>query len=287
MRRFSVPSRGVSDFVVLLIALNVFLYWVSSTIDDRPELAGVDFLLWLLVPVVFTIAYLTLGRTWSSAGLRPKIRGQGYWFLFAVTLPIGLSALLLLANQLLGLVTLRSEQLSTGVMIGLAGLSGLFVKNIAEEFVFRGFLTGRLAQTVGAGLQSHLLTGVIWSFWHLVYWTVMLPEGKIAEVSGLPMLVFVMAAFAALSFQSVLLGELRLATGSIWAGVVLHTMNNAIFASLVAAQAVPLGDLRAALLTPIDIGLVYAGLMGLIGFMLWRRRLGIRSMTFEKYPSVG
>lgn len=274
MRRFAEPWRGITDLAIVLIALNAFLFWFSKSIDQRPEMAGLDFLLWLAVPAAFCALYLSLGRIWPSAGLMPKLKGQGGWFLFALTLPMALAGVLLLVNQVFGVVSLDPDLMARGVLIGLASLAGLFVKNILEEFIFRGFLTGRFAHTVSAGLQGHLLTGVFWSLWHVVYWTALLPTGKIAEVSGLSTPLFVIVGFAALCLQSILLGELRLITGSIWAGVVLHTMNNAIFAWLVAAQAVPHGGLKAILLTPIDIGLIYSGLMALIGVALWHRRLG-------------
>lgn len=273
MRRFSVPSKGIGDLAILMIAMNALLYWLNKTIDQRPDLSGLDFLLWLGIPFIFTITYLTLGRLWSTAGLAPKFQGLGIWFLFAFLLPAALASSLLLTNLLLGSVTLPSDLGAKSAMVGLVGVSGLFIKNIFEEFIFRGFLTGRFSQTVGAGLQGHILTGAIWSFWHLVYWTAMLPQDQIAEISSLPLSVFVLVGFVALTSQSILLGELRLVTGSIWAGVVLHTMNNAIFAWFVAAKAVPLGGLTAAWLTPVDIGLVYSGLMGLIGLRLWRWRL--------------
>jgi len=273
MQRFAKPSRGITDLAVLLIALNAFLFWFSKSIDQRPEMAGLDFLLWLAAPAAFCALYLSLGRIWPSAGLMPKLKRHGAWFLFALTLPMTLAGVLLLVNQLFGVVSLDPDLMASGVLIGLASLAGLFVKNIAEEFIFRGFLTGRFAHTVSAGLQGHLLTGVLWSLWHVVYWTALLPVGKIAELSGLSTPLFVIVGFVALSLQSILLGELRLITGSIWTGVVLHTMNNAMFAWLVAAQAVPHGGLKAILLTPIDIGLIYSGQMALIGVALWRRRL--------------
>ena len=273
MRRFATPLRGITDLGIVLIALNAFLFWFSKFIGQRPEMAGLDFLLWLAAPAAFCALYLSLGRIWPSAGLMPKLKGQGAWFVFGLTLPMALSGVLLLVNQVFGVVSLDPDLMASGVLIALASLAGLFVKNIVEEFIFRGFLTGRFAHTVSAGLQGHLLTGVLWSLWHLVYWTALLPVGKIAEVSGLPMPLFVIVGCVALCLQSILLGELRLITGSIWAGVVLHTMNNAIFAWLVAAQAVPHGNLKAILLTPIDLGLIYSGLMALIGVALWRRRL--------------
>ncbi len=273
MRWFSTPHRGIRDLTIAIIIGSIFSLWAGRQVAQNPEMAGLEMLGWLLEPVVFAALYLTLGRIWRSAGLGLRLRGNGGWFVLAATLPSSLSGVLLLVNQISGLAPLDPAALKAGAMVGLASLGVFAIKNIAEEFVFRGFLTGRFAKTRLAGLPGHVLTGLIWAMWHLVYWYTLLPEGKIAEVSGLSTHAFVLVGFVALTLQSILLGELRLVTGSIWAGWLLHTLNNAFLAGLVAAHAVPRGDLTAMLLTPVDFGLIYTGAMAIIGLFIWRARL--------------
>lgn len=275
MRWFSTPHHGIRDLTIAIATGSVFTLWVGRKVTQSPELAGLDMLGWLAEPALFATIYLTLGRMWPSAGLIPRFRSNGGWFLLAATLPAALAGVLLLINQVTGLVVLTPEAMKAGALAGLAGLGVFALKNIVEEFIFRGFLTGRFAETRLAGLPGHVLTGLIWSLWHLVYWFRLLPEGKIAEVSGLSIPIFVGFGFVALTLQSILLGELRLVTGSIWAGWLLHTFNNGLFAGLVVANAVPRGNFTAMLLTPIDVGLVYTGAMAGIGVLIWRARLGL------------
>jgi membrane protease YdiL (CAAX protease family) len=273
MRWFSNPRHGIRDLTLAIALGSFFTLWLARKVAVSPEMAGLEMLVWLAVPALFAVLYLTLGRMWSTAGLGLRLRGNGGWFLLAATLPAALAGILLLLNQISGMVMLEPTAMKAGLVAGLSGLGVFAVKNVVEEFVFRGFLTGRFAATRLAGLQGHVLMGLIYASWHLVYWYTLLPQGKIAEVSGLSTHIFVVVGFMALTLQAILLGELRMVTGSIWAGWLLHTMNNAFFAGLVAANAVPRGDFTAMLFTPLDFGLVYAGIMAIIGLAIWRGRV--------------
>ena len=273
MRWFSTPHRGVRDLTIAIVISGIFTLWLGGRLEQSPDLAGLNLLGWLVEPAIFVAIYLTLGGIWPRAGMIPRFRGNGGWFLLAATLSATLAGILLLINQVTGLVELSPAAMKAGAMVGLTSIGVFAVKNVVEEFIFRGFLTGSFAETRLAGLLGHVLTGLIWAVWHLVYWYTLLPEGKIAEVSGLSTHALVLIGFIALPLQSILLGELRLITGSIWPGWLLHTLNNAFMAGLVAANAVPRGNFTAMVFTPVDIGLVYTGSMAIIGLFMWRARL--------------
>lgn len=122
----------------------------------------------MLEPAIFVAIYLTLAKKWKTVGLSLQIKKLKYWFLFALCLPLVLSGLLLLTNHITGYVELEPEAMRNGAMIGLAGLGIFIFKNILEEFVFRGFLTTRFAETNIGRINGHILTSLfgrvgIWS----------------------------------------------------------------------------------------------------------------------------
>ena len=273
MSRFSDPIKSIKDISFVICISGFVLLAFHNWAAPQPELAGLDFLGWLAVPALFVVLYLTLGRGWRFAGIVPALRGQARWYLFALTLPPILAGILLLVNHMTGLVELTSSGLEYGLTVGLSGLATLFIKNIVEELIFRGFFTGYFSKTSLAGIKGHVLTGLIWSTWHLVYWFALLPEGKIEEVSGLSAPSFVIVGYVALTLHAILFGELRLITGSILVGVILHTVNNVLLIGLVAAAAVPKGTLTAMILTPVDFGLLYAGALAFIGVLIWKKRI--------------
>lgn len=272
MHRFAHPRHGIVDFAIAVAAGSLAVYGIAGFVAGDPSRAGLDLLAWLLFPALVAALYLTLGRTWAKAGLSLRIAPNTRWFALAALLPLALTLGLFLLATALGLIAPEPGATATALSVALASLAGFAAKNVAEEFAFRGYLTGRFAETVLAGLPGHVLTGLIWAGWHIVYWSALQPEGRIAELSGLPVPAFVALGITVLVLQSVLYGELRLVTGSIWAGVLLHTLNNAGLAGLAAAGAVARGSLPAMLVTPVDFGLVYAGAMALVGLAIWRRR---------------
>jgi hypothetical protein len=92
----------------------------------------------------------------------------------------------------------------------------------AEEWGWRGYLLNRLRDRLGVW-PALIVIGVICGVWHLPFFV---PAG----VDGLwPLLPFTVFCV----FFGVLLGWLRLASGTIWPAVVGHAVNNTIVFSFV------------------------------------------------------
>nr|BFE83713.1 hypothetical protein GCM10020093_063140 [Planobispora longispora] len=108
------------------------------------------------------------------------------------------------------------------------GLGFLLVKNLLEEFIFRGYGT-RTAMALGLrGVAPHLLVGLVWGLWHLPLYTVWMSQEDFRRTTSLPWAWYLPLFFAGIMALAVLYGEMRVRTGSIWPGVVLHTVNNAL-----------------------------------------------------------
>ncbi len=100
-----------------------------------------------------------------------------------------------------------------------------FIKNIFEEFAWRGFLFSYLKKT---GLNDWLLcflNGLIWGSWHITYYMFFLPEEYFTKISR-PMMVVV--GIVLMIFWSPLFVELRRLTKSVWPCVILHSMEDAV-----------------------------------------------------------
>lgn len=124
--------------------------------------------------------------------------------------PVGLS----------GLRTLTAADGPAGVVLGAQLLQSLLLFVIllplafCEEWGWRGFLLLRLRPL---GLwPALLLSGLIWGLWHLPGYV----SGS-ARPGLVPFLIFTIAF-------GTLLGWLRLRTGSVWPGTVVHAANNTI-----------------------------------------------------------
>jgi hypothetical protein len=114
---------------------------------------------------------------------------------------------------------------------------------------------------------SHALVGIIWGAWHLpfvyVFWTYLTPE----------MLWYFIPVFLVGTIsQSVVYGEIRLATASVLPAWVMHTVGNTIGNALLLSGFIKLKSGSELFFSPGAEGLVSIVLMFAIGFSLHQRR---------------
>ncbi|MES2876219.1 MAG: type II CAAX endopeptidase family protein [Patescibacteria group bacterium] len=106
------------------------------------------------------------------------------------------------------------ENLTLRVEYLVAFITLVIMAPLAEELLFRGYFLGRLTERNGKWLAL-LVTSVVFGLMHLVG----------ASESGI---VLQWGAAADTFAMGLVAGALRLLSGSIWAGVVLHSVKNAI-----------------------------------------------------------
>lgn len=187
------------------------------------------------LPAVFAPAMAAfVVRKWvtregfSDAGLRPNLRKRWPYYLFAwffpglvaagaVALAVALGARLVqpVPLWLRFQVVLLPVELSVGSIAGSTLIWG-------EEFGWRGYLQVRLLARRPA--LAAVATGLVWAVWHVPW----LLWGAVLSVD----LVLSAVAFAlGTVLGSVVLGWLRLRTGSIWPGTLFHAAHNTAIGS--------------------------------------------------------
>ena len=163
--------------------------WGSSRLQLRA---------YLLPPAVAMVVY---GGVWASGVV--AVDAEGYGALIAKELGLG-------------------EALSIPAAIALIATVG-FLANclvvLGEEIGWRGYLFPELETRVGF-TKASLATGAIWAVWHFpgIIWG--------GYNAGGPMLLSLVAFSIMLMSLSVIAGDLRSRTGSLWSGVVLHASHN-------------------------------------------------------------
>ena len=112
--------------------------------------------------------------------------------------------------------------MSTIGAIAALGTAGFLVNCLAvlgEEIGWRGYLFPKLNERIGF-TRASLATGAIWAVWHYpgIIWGGYHGDGP---------LLYSLACFSIMLVSlSVVAGYLRVATGSLWSGVVLHASHN-------------------------------------------------------------
>jgi len=117
-----------------------------------------------------------------------------------------------------------------GAFLALAGVAfaASLAKNGFEEFAWRGYLTPRFEALKLNPFVNYLLTGLIWAGWHIPYWLYFLDRAVLEANTTLNVTTFILVAFSLLPLQAITYGELRRLSHSVWPGVLMHTVANAL-----------------------------------------------------------
>lgn len=210
---------GVSSFLIALvftIALNFLLIASGSNIADVASTRLLD----MAVIVVFNGTLIGASLFWASRSAPLRWRQE----LGAVHAPVdGRILLIMLAVMVGGMIWLEflasvvGRQVLENATSGLTLNGGPFMRLLtvfavvvaapaAEEIFFRGFLQGRLRRGFGPGVAI-ILASVAFSSVHY--------NGGVLHPLGVLVL-------------SLGCGYLRERTGSLWAPILLHALNNSL-----------------------------------------------------------
>ena len=225
-------ERKNGKAVVIFIAAINIIGWLAWLIERSGNAAGVGLLLWVASPLIVSVVLRLVFRSWKDAGLKFNFRKNLKWYLLSILFFPAAILLVLTAGRLCGLTDTSNFSIETffGVLLSTAVFT--IVKNFFEEFAWRGFLTSKLAGMKINRLGVHLVTGLIWGSWHLPYYLGLLDKAVFNQYTSINIAVFIILTVISMMIASILFGELRLVTGSIWPPVILHTVSNLLITTL-------------------------------------------------------
>ncbi len=105
------------------------------------------------------------------------------------------------------------------LLVGSFGLVGSLSRALGEEIGWRGFLVPELNKTVGF-TGTALITGIVWSLWHFP--VLIFADYNAGTATWYALLCFTVMVIA-ISF---VFAWLRLKSGSLWTGAILHASHN-------------------------------------------------------------
>ncbi|MBN1202787.1 MAG: CPBP family intramembrane metalloprotease [Anaerolineae bacterium] len=267
--------RNLLIFSALMITLG-WLAWGLESLMDDPSAEGMGMGLWVITPLVVSFLLRAFaGDGWQDLGLKPAFKDNGVWYAVSLLVYPACAALVLVIGAGLGAVTFpgfSGDEIGSLVEVFAAGLVSSLVKNIFEEFGWRGYLAPKLYTFKFNTLVAHGLVGIVWAAWHLPYYLVLLDESDVKDYTSLDMPVFLPLLFVGLIAASIVYGEIRIRTGSVWPAVVMHTMSNALITALILEDNIDIKSDWDALVTPGPEGILMIGLFALIGIAIYRRR---------------
>jgi membrane protease YdiL (CAAX protease family) len=261
---FSVVTLGVGW---LGVALN------RATQAPDPQ-QGLGSLVWIVIPMGTGLILRAFGGDgWSNLGLKPNLRSGWPWYVAAIAIFPLVSLLLFGLGPVVGAFSwagFAEQGLGRFVLLVALSFASSFVKNIFEEFAWRGYLTSRFDALRLNPFINHLLTGLIWAGWHVPYWLFIV---DVRQFTSLDTPAFIVVGIFTLVVTAITYGELRLLSQTVWTAVILHSVANAITATFLLDGFVELEGALGAVFSPGNDGVVHSVLFALIGVGLYRYRM--------------
>jgi membrane protease YdiL (CAAX protease family) len=251
--------------------------WLKQiTRNTQPPMQSLGVLVWLTTPALAGILLRAFGGDgWKDAGFGLALPSGWVWYLVAI-LVYPLAALLTFGlGALLGVVHADGfAAQGFGAYLSAAGvmLVGSLMKNIFEEFAWRGYLTPRLDAARVPSMLNHLIVSLLWMTWHLPYYFYYLDRQTLNSATTVSLPVFLLMGYITMFPTAILFGELRLLSKSIWPVFVLHNVINALSMPLLINGFIRVDGPLGTLLTPTNEGLFVSLLFGLAGWMLYKHR---------------
>jgi membrane protease YdiL (CAAX protease family) len=206
------------------------LAWLGPILGGGPNEPGAGFLLWATAPMLSALVMKFLLRDGISFGLKPAFKGNGRWYLLSIfALPAAILIVFAL-GLLLGVSTLENFTVPAFLTAMLPLAVTFFIFAFLEEIGWRGYLAPRV-YSLNDNLLGHVLVGLIWASWHFPYLRELWSHTTEGLFTLLPRFILGTIVF------TVVYGEIRIRTGSVWPAVLMHWTGNTFANTLLAGFA--------------------------------------------------
>ena len=205
-------------------------------------------------------------RDWSDLGIRPAVRNNIRWYLVSLlAYPVAIGLTLLVGN-LISVSSITNFSFGSYIQAALPAMVIFFFFALFEEVGWRGYLAPKM-YSLGINVYlAHALVAVVWASWHLPFIHELSTYTSEGLVSFIPRLYLGAFAF------SIVYGEIRLITSSVWPAVLMHWVGNTIANPLVAGFVMFSAGREYLGSIGVD-GLFMIAFFGLLGVVIHRWRL--------------
>ena len=260
----------LSVFTALTLASGWIGLLVDDALGDAHSMKGQGSLVWIMTPIlagaVLALSDPSLRRSYAASWLPGRLRAYGVAISvvplsFVVAIAVGWAA-----------GVLSPAGLGAFGSAVAANVPGTVLKNVAEEGAWRGYLTPALLRRRLPDPAVWLVVGVVWGVWHLPYYLWFLDESLIRSVYDVPPIIFALIGVGSTICWAPLFTELRILSGSIWPGLIAHSIANLSNTPLTLGG-LPIKPGWELLVSPM-IGIIPNAIVLAAGLGLWARRTG-------------
>lgn len=218
-------KKAISIFIIVTMLCGWIGVAINQILPEQPEGNSLGMLIWLVLPFITVIVLRICQKDWANNGFAPHFRGNIKWYAFAVLIYIIIGIIGIVFGLITKTMTVEIPNASILPEILLTALLGQLVKNIFEEYSWRGYLTQKLVVCKTNDKVLYFVVGLIWGMWHVPYYLFFLDQ---SQLIGNTRMLMILSGFMILISWSIMYVELYRITTSIWPCVIMHAMTNVI-----------------------------------------------------------
>ena len=276
-------KRTIRNLIIFTISMVIigWLGWLLAYSGGDEDSRGLGNLIWLASPLVISLLLRAFaGDGWKDIGIKPHFKGNWGWYLVSIAIyPLAIAIVLLTGAVLDGIFFSGFSSDKMMLFISALGIAFMptFIKNIFEEFTWRGYLAPKMFTLGLNDMAAHLLVGIIWAIWHLSYYFGLIDPVQFQGYTVLNLAAFIPLVLIGITVSSIAFDEIRLITGSTWPAVLMHTVSNIFITTLILGNYVKTSPAGEVWFTPAMHGILSIIVIALIGIGLYRwrtRKLG-------------
>jgi membrane protease YdiL (CAAX protease family) len=270
----AITKRNLWIFAIFVLISG----WIGEFLNEKLELdpdENLGMLFWLVSPLLATLFLRAFaGDGWKDMGLKPLLKDNVRWYIFSLLVFPVLTISGVLIGYTFGWISMPNFDYSVFFQAFLLALIPNFFKNIPEEFVWRGYLTPKLASLNLSDFKLYFIVGIIWGAWHIPYYLYFLDADTVGSFTGIPLSIFIPLTIVTMIAWSVVFIEIWFLTRSIWPAVIMHMVEDAFVNPLILDASFVIDSSYEILVHPI-VGLTGIILFTTVGLALRKiRRAG-------------
>ncbi len=236
-------SQRIKRNIIIFTILSAMSGWLGYLIDKMMNnanyenvgtLAGEEplgMLIWLISPLIITIILRIFAKDgWKNSGFAFHFRENKKFYLLGFLVYPIVTIIVLLLGKMTGGIKFADMNIGISAYVGilLAQIAIQFVKNLFEEFVWRGYLTNQLLKLNFSDIKLYLIIGFVWWIWHLPYIMIFLSESEIQNALPVGRVAFFLIGMVVVTVWTIMYTEIFRITKSVWPLVIAHTMEDAV-----------------------------------------------------------
>nr|WP_274361704.1 MULTISPECIES: CPBP family glutamic-type intramembrane protease [unclassified Paenibacillus] len=215
--------------LILFIAAVLASGWIGVLVDSKlPEQPAENSLgmgLWLILPIIAMLVLRLANRDWKDFGVLPNLKGNMKWYGAAIAIYPVMTVIIVGLALLFNSASISDVELHSILSLMGVSIAGNFIKNIFEEFAWRGYLTPKLIELKLNDWMLYLVSGLVWALWHAAYYMVFLPDSYFETTSRMG---FLLIGCVLMVAWSVMYVEMYRLTKSVWPCVLMHALEDGV-----------------------------------------------------------